>query len=67
MDIKVCNSHFFFNTLMNNGGDACLAFDMRNMYSYLRGHIDYDHDEDMCIPLPCDYMLQKNLSIKDVY
>ena len=66
MDIKVCNSHFVFNTI-NNNGDSVLFIDLRSMYNYLRGHVDFDHLEGCTIPMPVDYMLENDLSIKDVF
>jgi hypothetical protein len=66
MNIKICSAHHMFNTIMNNG-DQILIFDMRTMYYHLRGHLDYNFKQDSNIPLPCDYLLENNLSIKDVY
>lgn len=58
----MCSAHFMFNTIQNNG-DQIMIFDMRSMYSYLRGHVDYNHSEDSTIPLPCDFLLEKDLDM----
>ena len=39
--------------------------DTRPLYYQLRGHIDFDHQHDTTIPVPCDYLLEKNLDPKD--
>lgn len=63
---KICSPHFMFNMLMNNG-DQVLYFDMRSMYYHLRGHLDYNFKQDSNIPLPMDYLLENDLSIKDLF
>ena len=63
--IKICSAHYMFNQI-NNNGDLVMFFDMRAMYSILRGHIDYNHNQDTNILLPCDYLLEKDLKIKDI-
>ena len=65
LKIKICSAHYMFNTI-NNNGDLVMFFDMRSMYSILRGHIDYNHNQDTNILLPCDYLLEKDLKIKDI-
>jgi len=37
------------------------------MYYHLRGHLDYNFKQDSNIPLPCDYLAENDLSIRDVY
>lgn len=64
--VKICSAHYMYNTIQNFG-DQILIFDMRSMYNYLKGHVDFNHSEDSTIPLPCDYLLENNLRISDLY
>jgi len=66
LKVKICSAHYMFNTIMNNGGQI-LIFDMRSMYNYLRGHVDYNFHQDSNIPLPCDYLLENDLSLHNLY
>ena len=66
MNIKICSAHWMFNTIMNNC-DSVVIFDMRSMYYYLRGHMDFNLRSDSNIPLPVDYLLENDLNIKDIH
>ena len=64
LDIKICSAHYMYNMVMNNS-NSILFIDTRPLIHILRGYIDHNHKQDNNIPMPSDYLLEKDLKMKD--